>query len=77
MTDFPRFLIFGGLALAVLGLLWMYAPNTLRALFGWFGHLPGDINHRSGNTFIFIPWVSMLAVSIVLSLLSALLRMFR
>ncbi|ADY25737.1 hypothetical protein Deipr_0575 [Deinococcus proteolyticus MRP] len=77
MTDGPRLVMFLGALLLVLGLLWAFAPGTLKALFGWFGHLPGDINHRSGNTFVFIPWVSMLALSLGLSLLSALLRMFR
>lgn len=77
MTDGPRLVIALGALLLALGLLWAYSPGTLRTLFGWFGHLPGDINHRSGNTFVFVPWVSMLALSVAFSLLAALLRMFR
>ncbi|WP_261663476.1 DUF2905 domain-containing protein [Deinococcus sp. Marseille-Q6407] len=77
MTDGPRLIIFLGALLLLLGLLWAFAPGTLKALFGWFGHLPGDINHQSGNTFVFIPWVSMLVLSVVLSLLSAVFGMFR
>jgi len=36
-------------------------------LFSWFGHLPGDISYRNENTAIYIPWVSMLLVSVVVS----------
>ena len=77
MTDFPRLVILLGVVLVALGLLWAYSPGTLKTLFGWFGHLPGDINHRSGNTFVFVPWVSMLVLSLAFSLLGALLRMLR
>lgn len=77
MSDFPRLMVLLGLVLVGLGLLWAYSPGTLKTLFGWFGHLPGDIRYQNGNTFVFVPWVSMLAISLVLSLLSALLRMFR
>jgi hypothetical protein len=40
----------------------------------WFGRLPGDIRIERGNTQIFIPLTSMLLVSIVLSVLLALVR---
>ena len=42
----------------------------------WFGRLPGDIRIDNGNVHLFIPITSMLLVSLVLSLLSFLLRRF-
>lgn len=74
MPALPKLVIVLGIALIVLGLLWAYSPATLRSLFGWFGRLPGDIRYQSGGTFVFIPWVSMLLISAVLSILA---RFFR
>lgn len=74
MTSLPKLLILLGVLAVVLGLLWAYQPGLLRTLFGWFGRLPGDIRYQNGNTFVFVPWVSMLLLSVVLSLLA---RFFR
>ncbi|HVH12072.1 MAG TPA: DUF2905 domain-containing protein, partial [Longimicrobium sp.] len=41
---------------------------------GWFGRLPGDIRIESGNTRVYIPLVTMIVVSAVLSLVLALIR---
>lgn len=65
-------LIAVGLGLAVLGLI-VYAGG-----FGWFGRLPGDIRIETEHTRVYIPLVSMLLVSIVLSVaLSLLSRLLR
>lgn len=40
----------------------------------WFGNLPGDLRFESGRTRVFIPFTSMLLVSIVLSVVLSLLR---
>ena len=42
----------------------------------WFGRLPGDIRYESDNVRVYVPIVSMLLTSIVLSLLFYLLRRF-
>jgi uncharacterized membrane protein len=61
-------LIVLGLGLAVVGLLvWAGA-------FGWFGRLPGDIRIERETVHIYIPIVSMLVISVVLSLLLSLIR---
>ena len=62
-------LLVAGLLLALLGLLLMVAPG----LFGWFGHLPGDIRREGEHGTVFIPITSMLVVSIVLTLIINLL----
>jgi NAD/NADP transhydrogenase beta subunit len=38
----------------------------------WFGRLPGDIRIESENVRVYIPWVSMLLVSVVVSILMSL-----
>ena len=56
-------LALAGAALLVLGLLvWSGA-------LGWFGRLPGDIRVERDGLRVYIPIVSMLIVSVVLSLL--------
>ncbi len=58
-------LIVIGVLLVVLGLALNYAPG----LFGWFGHLPGDIRREGEHGTVFILITSMLLISIVLSIL--------
>jgi hypothetical protein len=60
-----RALILAGLLLLVLGILLSIAPG----LFGWFGHLPGDIRREGEHGTLFIPVTSMIILSIVISLL--------
>jgi hypothetical protein len=61
-------LIVLGVGLVVVGLLaWTGAVS-------WFGRLPGDIRWEGERGRVYIPVVSMLLVSIVLSALAWLLR---
>ncbi len=51
-----------GIGAVVIGVLvWMGA-------FSWFGRLPGDIRIEGENTRVYIPLVSMLIVSVVLTI---------
>lgn len=43
----------------------------------WFGHLPGDIRIEGENVRVYIPWVSMLVVSVGISVLLFLVSLFR
>lgn len=59
-----------GATLVVLGLLlWSGALS-------WFGRLPGDIRIERETVRVYLPLVSMLVVSVVLTLLVNLLRRF-
>jgi hypothetical protein len=40
----------------------------------WFGRLPGDIRIERENMKVYVPIVSMLLVSVVLSLIAAVVR---
>jgi uncharacterized protein HemY len=63
-------LIVAGVVLALVGLLvWLGA-------FSWFGRLPGDVRIETGDTRVYVPLVSMLVVSLVVSALVHLLRRF-
>jgi len=70
-TPFGTLLIILGAGLILAGVL----ANT--GLLSWFGRLPGDIRIERGTTRVYIPIVSMLLVSIVLSLLLSLVRRIR
>ncbi|MBC6699233.1 DUF2905 domain-containing protein [Hymenobacter sp. BT190] len=57
-------LVILGLLLAALGaFLWLGGGSLL----GWFGRLPGDIRIERAGFRLYVPIVSMLLVSVVLS----------
>ncbi|WP_323844600.1 DUF2905 domain-containing protein [Microbulbifer magnicolonia] len=60
-----RWLIVAGAVLVAVGVLMHYAPW----LFNWFGRLPGDIRIESERSRVYIPIVSMIILSIVLSVI--------
>lgn len=64
------FVVIAGVAVILIGLL-IYSGAL-----SWFGKLPGDIRYESDSVRVYVPIVSMLIVSIVLSLLFYLLRRF-
>ena len=57
-----------GVALAVVGAL------VYLGAFSWFGRLPGDIRVERENARLYVPLVTMLAISAALTLLVNLLR---
>ena len=61
-------LIAAGLVLVVAGALFW------SGLLNFFGRLPGDFRYESEHARVYVPWVSCLVVSVVLSLLAALAR---
>ncbi|MDX6557352.1 MAG: hypothetical protein QOF72_401 [Blastocatellia bacterium] len=62
--------IIGGLCVVFTGLL------IYTGWLSWFGRLPGDIRYESDHVRVYVPIVSMLIVSVVLSVLFYLLRRF-
>lgn len=62
--------IIAGVVVVVIGLL-IYS-----GAFRWFGRLPGDIRYESEGVRVYVPIVSMLLISIVLTLIFNLLRRF-
>jgi hypothetical protein len=61
-----KLLVFVGLIIAAMGLLMMIGLP--------FGRLPGDITFRRGNTTFYFPLGTSILLSIILTLLFAILR---
>jgi hypothetical protein len=54
-----------GAVLLIIGLVLNYAPW----LINWFGRLPGDIRIEDEKKLVFVPIVSMLVISIILTII--------
>jgi DUF2905 family protein len=61
-------IVLGGLFLVLIGVL------VFSGALNWFGRLPGDIRYEGQNTRVYVPLVSMLIISLVLSLLLYVIR---
>jgi hypothetical protein len=75
MTDHAGFgwiLLVLGLGIAGVGLVWILAPSI-----PWLGRLPGDIRIERENFRFYFPLVTCLLLSVVLSLVVWLIRLFR
>jgi hypothetical protein len=49
---------------------------AMRGWLGWFGNLPGDLRFGRDNVRLYVPIVSMLVISVLLSVLSYVIRRF-
>ena len=68
-----KWLVVAGLIIIVVGLILQFAPYLVK----WFGHLPGDINIKKGNTRVYFPITSMILISAILTIIVNLIRYFR
>lgn len=64
LSQIGRLIIYAGIALVVVGLL-----VVLLGRLPYIGRLPGDILVRRGNTTIYVPLVTMLIVSLILTVI--------
>ncbi len=62
ISDLGRYVLLAGLVLAALGGLLMLVGRV-----PWLGRLPGDVVWQWGNTTVYVPLGTMVALSIVLS----------
>lgn len=67
-----KILIFAGLVLLVVGLLFHYAGRI-----PFLGKLPGDITFEKGNTRVYIPIATSILISIVLSIILYIINRLR
>jgi hypothetical protein len=75
MTDHSGFgwmLLVLGLIIAGVGLVWILAPSI-----PWLGRLPGDIRIEGENFRFYFPLVTCLLLSVLLSLIVWIVRLFR
>lgn len=68
-SDLGRGLMAAGAVLLVLGALLAFAPRP-----SWLGRLPGDIVYRRGGFTLYLPLATCLLLSLLATLLLALLR---
>ena len=67
----------GGLLLVGAGMLLVLVGLVAWAGgLSWFGRLPGDVRIERGSVRVYAPLVSMLLVSVVLSVVAAVVRRF-
>ena len=66
--DIGPLLVAVGLLVVLVGVL------AWNGWLSWFGHLPGDVHINQGNVRVYFPWVSMIVVSVVLTILISLFR---
>ncbi|MEI7026847.1 DUF2905 domain-containing protein [Paenibacillus sp. y28] len=72
MNPVAKLLIIGGVVLIVLGLLWQVGGRFLH-----LGRLPGDIVVEKENVRFYFPIVTCIIVSVVLSLIMYVIRLFK
>ena len=64
-----------GVAVIILGLAVALVGGLISVgAFGWFGRLPGDIRIETERARVYVPLVSMLVVSVLLSVLLSVFR---
>lgn len=72
MNSIAKMLIFFGVLLVLIGLFWQAGSKWLP-----LGRLPGDISIEKENVKFYFPIVTCILISIVISLLSFLFRLFK
>lgn len=71
MNNMPKILIIAGAVLIIIGLLWSVLGRFIH-----LGRLPGDIVIDKGNVKFYFPIVTCILISVVLSLISYIVRWF-
>jgi hypothetical protein len=72
MNPVAKLFVIGGCILVVVGLLWQFGGRFLH-----LGRLPGDIAVEKENFRFYFPVVTCIVISVVLSLLMYIIRLFR
>ena len=72
MAEIPRWLIIIGIVLIAVGLLWQVGGRFLPN-----GRLPGDFLFKGENTTVYIPIMTSIIISVVLSLIFLIIGRFR
>ncbi|MCX7883370.1 MAG: DUF2905 domain-containing protein [Brevinematales bacterium] len=75
MSEIGKWLFVTGLLFCLVGGVLFLGGKT--GILGWFGKLPGDIHYQGKGVEVYIPWVSMLVVSLLFSLVLQLIALMR
>lgn len=71
-TSMGKWLIITGVLLIIAGLFLHYQGRI-----PWLGKLPGDFHFKRGNTHFYFPLTSGILLSLLLTLILYIIRMFR
>jgi hypothetical protein len=71
MNNVPKFLIGIGVILIIVGLIWMLLGRFIN-----LGRLPGDVAIEKGSFKFYFPIVTCILISVVLSVISYIIRLF-
>jgi hypothetical protein len=67
-----KYIIIAGAVIIIIGVIIYFFHGS----FKWFGRLPGDVNVKKENYSFHFPWVTMLVISVVLTLIINFIRRF-
>jgi len=70
MSYLGKYLIIGGIAIVIVGVVFYFLGNK----FEWLGHLPGDIRIEKENFKFYFPITTLLAISLILNLIIYIIR---
>jgi hypothetical protein len=71
-SSFGWVLVFVGLVIAGIGLIWILAPS-----FPWLGRLPGDIRIETEHSRFYFPLATCLLLSLAVTLVFWIVRLIR
>ncbi|WP_211745588.1 DUF2905 domain-containing protein [Paenibacillus sp. Marseille-Q4541] len=71
MNNVPKLLIVAGIVLITVGVIWMFAGRFIS-----IGRLPGDIYVDKGNFKFYFPVVTCIIISVILTVISWIVRHF-
>lgn len=72
MNPIAKMLVVGGIILVVAGLFWQWGGRFLP-----LGKLPGDIRIEHGNVKFYFPIVTCILISVIVSGILYIIRMFK
>ncbi|MCQ6558219.1 DUF2905 domain-containing protein [Paenibacillus mendelii] len=71
MNNVPKLLLGAGVVLIIVALIWMFLGRFMN-----LGRLPGDVAVEKGNFKVYFPIVTCIVISVVLSLIMYVVRLF-
>lgn len=72
MNTVPKMLIIIGIVFIVIGVIWYFGGRYLS-----FGKLPGDIVVKRENFSFYFPIVTCIVISIIISVIAYIIRLFK
>ncbi|MCX6647001.1 MAG: DUF2905 domain-containing protein [bacterium] len=75
MHETGKYIIIMGIVVIVLGTIVYLGWGPKQ--FGWFGRLPGDIRYETENTRFYLPIISCIIISMIISIILRIILFFK